>query len=293
MIDRLCLGTVQFGLDYGIANRSGRPSEEKVRAIVEHALENGLRCFDTAQAYGDSEARLGRALSELGASKDVQVITKLAPGLPERGDLLTSIEKSLERLRVERLEALMLHNPADLKFWDDGLGEAIGHLQIAKKIGAFGVSVYHPEEVERGRDFGAVAFQVPLNAVDRRFADFAAEAGEDFYVRSIFLQGLMQMSDAAIRERLPIAEPYVNELRRFCVRNAVDIDDFVLGYAVRSLPNAVFVFGVDEPEQIEYNVRKFQGAATAVSESLCAEWNETASVPPEDVWNPSRWPANR
>lgn len=290
---RLCLGTVQFGLDYGIANRSGRPSEDQVRAVVERALEHGIRCFDTAQAYGDSEERLGRALRELGASADARIVTKLAPGLPERKDLLTSIENSLDRLGVERLEALLLHDPADLRYWGDGLGDAIAHVQIMKKIGAFGVSVYRPEEIENGRDHGAAAFQVPLNAVDRRFANFPADVGEDYYVRSVFLQGLMQLDDPVIEARLPAALPFVSEMRRFCIRNAVDLDDFVIAYALHAMPNATFVFGVDAPEHIDANVRKFQRAADAVPAGLCDEWTATASTPPEDVWNPSRWPANR
>src|ERR1700759_4097627 len=72
----LVMGSVQLGLAYGAANRTGKPSREAALRLVEHAVDGGISQFDTARAYGDSEYRLGEALAE---RKTVRAITKLSP----------------------------------------------------------------------------------------------------------------------------------------------------------------------------------------------------------------------
>jgi aryl-alcohol dehydrogenase-like predicted oxidoreductase len=49
-VNKLCLGTVQFGLRYGINNQTGRPTREQVFAMLDLAVSQGILCFDTAAA---------------------------------------------------------------------------------------------------------------------------------------------------------------------------------------------------------------------------------------------------
>ncbi len=60
---RLALGTVQFGLDYGISNHDGQVSDEELDAIIALARQAGIDTLDTAQAYGNAEQRLGQEIS--------------------------------------------------------------------------------------------------------------------------------------------------------------------------------------------------------------------------------------
>ena len=55
------LGTAQFGMKYGIANRSGRPEQAEVSDLLALARAGGATILDTAIASGDSETVLGRA----------------------------------------------------------------------------------------------------------------------------------------------------------------------------------------------------------------------------------------
>ena len=64
-LSRLALGTVQFGLPYGVANRSGQPPFKVARDILACAIEVGVTVLETAEGYGESEAVLGRALADL------------------------------------------------------------------------------------------------------------------------------------------------------------------------------------------------------------------------------------
>ena len=110
-ISRLVLGTAQLGMDYGIANKSGRPNSAMAEEMVETAWENGIKIYDTAQGYGESEKALGKALNSLGLSSDANIITKLDPKLDllDKDALEQAVRESLTRLEVPSLHGLMLH----------------------------------------------------------------------------------------------------------------------------------------------------------------------------------------
>ncbi|MCC7355482.1 MAG: aldo/keto reductase, partial [Anaerolineae bacterium] len=114
-LSRLMLGTVQFGLNYGIANKSGQPSYREARAILACAYEGGVNCLDTAAGYGTSEEVLGQALVELGIADKMVVVTKIgliADNLePDTIDAIVeeSVTRSLKRLRLEVLPICLFH----------------------------------------------------------------------------------------------------------------------------------------------------------------------------------------
>ena len=82
---RLMLGTVQFGLRYGIANTSGKPDLDQVEAIVRAAADGGITALDTAAAYGDSEQVLGLVLQRAGLAGQFTVVSKIPPLPAEAG----------------------------------------------------------------------------------------------------------------------------------------------------------------------------------------------------------------
>ena len=61
---KLILGTVQFGLNYGVNNQSGQVSKESVETILSLAGNKGIKILDTSSAYGASEKVLGEVLKE-------------------------------------------------------------------------------------------------------------------------------------------------------------------------------------------------------------------------------------
>jgi aryl-alcohol dehydrogenase-like predicted oxidoreductase len=107
----LMLGTVQFGLNYGIANVNGKPSYETAKEILKTAYDLGITALDTAAAYGDSEEVLGKALTELGIKDKVTVVTKVPP-IPENTDpekfIKESLISSLKRLKLDVLPVVLI-----------------------------------------------------------------------------------------------------------------------------------------------------------------------------------------
>lgn len=196
---KLALGTVQFGLNYGVANTSGRVSAEMAGEILRRAKMSGLDTLDTAIAYGDSESLLG--------GLDVQswkVVSKL-PAVPEgcinvAQWVKAQTQASLERLGLKSLHGLLLHRPEQLL---EGTGSdlyaALQSLKAEGLVDKVGVSVYGPAELaDLWPRYRFDLIQAPLNILDRSLMDsgWAArlkDAGVEVYTRSAFLQGLLLM----------------------------------------------------------------------------------------------------
>jgi aryl-alcohol dehydrogenase-like predicted oxidoreductase len=209
-IQRLSLGTAQFGLSYGIGNKNGRMTILVAKNIVNFARENGISSIDTAIAYGDAESRLGK----IGIG-DWKVVSKLPSISVKSGTILesvtVSIQKSLELLRLNTLHGLLLHKPAQLL--EKGGDEVYSSLLAAKKRGLvhkIGISIYDPSELDQLLSrFKFDLVQAPFNVLDNRLRDSGwmsrlGGMGIDLEVRSIFLQGLLLMKrDARPSQFLP------------------------------------------------------------------------------------------
>lgn len=196
---RIALGTVQFGLPYGVANTQGQVSLGQAGAMLRVARTAGIDTLDTAIAYGEAETVLGR----IGVS-GFRLISKV-PALRETEGavddwVMAQVEASLERLRVSRLGGLMLHAPDDL-LGPHGSALARG-LKRAREAGLaerIGLSVYSPEQLAALADrLPLEIIQIPFNVFDRRFFETGwlnrlVAGGVEVHARSAFLQGLLLM----------------------------------------------------------------------------------------------------
>lgn len=196
---RLALGTVQFGMRYGIANQSGQVSCEQARSMLKLATDHGIDTLDTAIAYGDSETRLG----ELGIC-NFKTITKL-PALPEGlADVALwvqdQVKASMARLGVSVLYGLLLHRSEQL-LGPQGraLYQSLQELKDSGRVQKIGISIYSPRELDAICPlFPLDLVQAPFNLVDRRLHSSGwlrrlKAAGVEVHTRSAFLQGLLLM----------------------------------------------------------------------------------------------------
>lgn len=198
---KIALGTVQFGLKYGVANQAGRIPFEEVKKILQQAAAQGIDTLDTAIAYGDSESILGQA-----GVASWNIVTKLAAVPEDCADVArwveVQMEGSLRRLGVSQVHGVLLHRPAQLlcKQLGNQLFKALENLKAEGVTRKIGVSIYGPEELEAlWPKFQLDLVQAPYNVVDRRLASSGwlarmHQAGTEVHVRSVFLQGLLLMS---------------------------------------------------------------------------------------------------
>jgi len=258
MLNKLCLGTVQFGLNYGVKNELGRkPQKKESFEVLNVAIEDGITSFDTASVYGNAEQLLG----EFGIGNyRVEVITKLRPNI--MGNVAENIEKeikhSLQRLKLDYLNGYLLHDAKD--FYRK---EIIKGLQICKKQGFvrnIGVSVYEPEDalnVVRSRAVDYI--QIPYNVFDQRldetdFFELANKNNVKVFARSAFLQGLLLMDIERLPSCLIEAKPYLQKFNKIIDDYGYSKNDaaFLFSYCHEGIDRVVF--GVETKEQLKKNI---------------------------------------
>jgi aryl-alcohol dehydrogenase-like predicted oxidoreductase len=211
---KLALGTVQFGLDYGISNTKGQVSLQEIEKILALAKLEGITLLDTAAQYGQSEKVLGL----LDAGKNFDICTKL-PLLSSSMTLTEQVTKSLNSLSISNINTLLFHDTNDLLAVNgDSYYQELVQLKQKGIITKFGVSAYYPCEIEQIiQRYSIDSIQVPANIFDQRFLNndiLACAKNKDIevHIRSVFLQGLLLMS---ADKRPKYFDRYVNEFQKF------------------------------------------------------------------------------
>lgn len=287
-MSRLALGTVQFGLDYGVANRQGQVPLAEVQAILEYAESLGMDTLDTAIAYGNSEERLG----EIGVGQ-WRVISKL-PALPigcaDIGQWVRqSVDESLGRLHVSYLHGLLLHRPEQLLgTHGDALYAALRQLVADGLVRKIGVSIYDPADFFRlGNHFDFDIVQLPFNILDRRLIDSGLcqrliPEGVEIHARSVFLQGLLLMRSADRPPQFRRWQPLWQRWQSWLAEARLSPLQACIRYVLSFPGIAKVVVGVDSVAHL----KEIAMAAEGERPELPAELNCTDL----ELINPSRWP---
>ncbi len=259
MQNKICLGTAQFGIEYGVANTSGKPDQQRAFRILDRAWTHGIRVLDTAALYGDSETLVGQWIHSRGAETDVRVVTKL-PLLPELEDkaltawIIRAGHERLETLGVCQLEGILLHRGSDLA--RPGVRDGLDKLQAEGVCRHIGVSAYHPEEAELGLHEGLDIFQVPYNILDRRFETSgwfrrARDKGVWIYARSPFLQGLLLLEDDLLPEHMDFARPVIGRWQKRLGDQGHSPLEAALRFSLGQEETDYTVLGVDSVDQMD------------------------------------------
>jgi aryl-alcohol dehydrogenase-like predicted oxidoreductase len=284
-VSAMSLGTVQLGMNYGIANTEGKPDRTKSHAILRAALEQGITALDTARGYGEAEDVLGSFLAAVPeAAGKTFITTKLASGLPPgaaaaevEAVLYRSVETSLSKLGMEKVNCLLLHNAADMTVHGRVTAGVLRSLVKEGRTGMAGVSVYQPEEaVAMLEEDVYQAIQIPMNVFDQRFLYSGAlealrKKGVKIFVRSVFFQGLFFLDPDTVTDPdlVSYAVPHIRTLRRLAEKAGMSVAQFAVAF-IRDLPGITsLVLGADNPGQVIENSALFE--TPPLDESLLRE----------------------
>ena len=293
-LSQLMLGTVQFGLNYGIANQSGQPSYETTKDIIRCAYDGGVRCLDTAAIYGTSEEVIGMALAELGIADDMLVTTKVThmpSGLSAKDAdkiVYESVTRSLQRLKIETIPICMMHMEENAEYL-----ESLIKLKDIGMVHHIGISVDTPGRTRQIINDGQVeAIQIPTNIMDKRYTGtgtiaLAKKQNIAIFIRSIYLQGLVLMDDDSVADDLKDAIPTIRNLRTLARDAGISIAELAMRYVLSLDGMTCALVGVDSVEQMKQNLELFEKGPLTID--LMDSIASTVPELPEHILVPGTW----
>lgn len=298
-ISKLVLGTVQLGIPYGIANKSGLPDMDARFEIIQEALNGGVNTLDTASAYGESEKVIGLFNRKRVCTDVPQVVTKVSgiqPGLCDKevfDYVIHSVNRSCELLCLDTIPIVLLHSCDEWKNGGDAAVKALQHLKDTGKIGNAGISIYGTDDIDRVLAqpvFEAV--QVPMNIFDQHLIKSGAlevlhQRQIIVFVRSVYLQGLLFLNPDELTGKLVKAKPYIKKLRFICERENKSIAELALAFIRDQKGVTGLVLGCETKNQIRQNIELFD--APPLSNSLMEEIKDCFSDIPDEVTDPRTW----
>lgn len=276
--EKLGLGTVQFGTDYGIANKNGQVKREEIAKILKYCKQIGIDVLDTASAYGNAEQVLGEFdLSEY------KVISKFLPN----GDIIefdNQLNNTLKNLSLNTIYGYLTHRPESIinNHWQ---WEALLKAKSIGKVQKIGFSLNTPLELSALLDSNMIPdlVQVPYNYLDRRFEEHLKSLKKlkvEIHTRSVFLQGLFFMNPDELSNHFSSAIPFFKSLA-----NIKQLSGHLLEFVLSKDFIDKVIIGTESLNQLQGNI-----------EELLNLHIEELPHPPnlsESILMPMFWPSSK
>lgn len=274
-------GLAVSGLGFGCSAYWARPvfPERQALALVEQAIEGGIRLFDTGPIYGAGlgERRLGQALRSAGRVPGLVICGKVGTHVGENGRVFrdwsaeairTSVRRSLDRLGLDRLQGLHLHGP-NIHELRSPLLETLEDLKAEGLVQFIGINSFDPAVVRLGLTMPLFdSFMIEYNLIHKANAslvDEIAASGAAAIIGSPIAQALFR------RSFWPTSLKTAWELARASVRHSQDLRaaraygflnrlpdmtgaQAALAYVLRSQLVSSAVFATTSSEHLRMNI---------------------------------------
>lgn len=280
---------IPSSLGFGTLHLGSSLDRPASKELILHAIEQGITFFDTAPLYGNgySEEILGDALSE--TRQEIFISTKVGLQISKRADgifgveiaklnantLKKSVEKSLQNLRRESIDLLMLHAFDPHTNLDETI-QALYNLYKEGKIKNIGCSNYNPEQLKKLlkhnlNDLPFIAAQCHYNMIERRagqiFIPFCKKKGISVIVNRALARGALsgqykpgQLFDTDSRAaKSPRIQKWLTEkklmlletLTSIAKEHGTSLEKISLKWLLRNHSQMVVLLGVRNKSQLE------------------------------------------
>lgn len=276
LVNKIALGTVQFGLDYGISNLNGKTSSKEVSKILDYAKKYGIDTLDTASAYGESESVLGKHHTD-----HFNIVSKFI-NVRTPSDLKKQLNNTLLALNQDKVYGYLAHRPEEI-IKNKVLWETLLNFKREKKVLKIGFSLNTLKDVEalEKEYFIPDLIQVPYNYFDYRFENYIKDLkkkyGTEIHTRSTFLQGLFFINPEDLDQ---FFKPVLDELKR------LRKNKYMVSQLLQFVLNKPFidkvVIGVNNSDQLSQNLKSIFVNCDALT-------NIDIEIP-ERIITPSFWP---
>lgn len=290
---KLGLGTVQFGLDYGITNRQGQTPLPEAARIMDLADQEGIEIIDTAALYGESEEVLGKCLKAWHNFKIVTKTPKFAGKPITHNDarlLEDTFAQSLAKMGLPSLYGLLIHHSEDLLAPNgEILMESLLKIKqqgLVKKIGA---SVYTGQQIDTLLDkYNTIdIIQLPVNVFDQRLLQSGhlsklKLANIEIHARSVFLQGLLLIPPSELPDYFAPIKSHIVHYHKTLQSYGLSPLQGALGFVLNLEQVDVVLCGVN-------NSRQLQDICGVAKKKLMIDNFKQFAVQDECMLNPSLW----
>ncbi len=284
LFNKLAIGTVQFGLDYGIANQKGQVSKNEIQSILDFSSENNIDTIDTAKAYGSSEQSIGNYLQQSENLWDI--ITKVG----NNKNVIEQIQDSKEKLTVT--PTVVLAHSAEV-YLNEKFQKELLEAKEKQFIHKIGVSLYSEEEINQVLEMSLKpdVIQIPLNILDTRLYRHGVleklfYTKIEIHVRSAFLQGLFYLSQIDLTDRFGDVVSYINKLKSIAAKANLSLAELSLLWLASLNEVSKVIIGVDNVNQLKAHLATLKKNidVSLFEEALLVHCEN------ENILNPSLWP---
>ena len=292
---KLGLGTVQFGVDYGISNTNGQTSLDEAQRIVDYAAKQGIDTIDTAPEsyYGESEVAVGKVTS---GCAEFNIITKTERfvDIPEiQQSDADQFEKvlnvSLSRLKKKSVYGVLVHNVRDLMNpGSDLIYQKLLDFKNDGKTKKIGVSVYDAEQIDYILDnYQIDLIQLPCSIFDQRLIKSGhlkklKDHGVEIHVRSAFLQGLVFMETGKLSKHFDKAKPILNKFHIQLTELSITPAQAALAFLDQIPEIDKIICGVN-------NLDQFKELVESIKCNIDMNWASEFSIDDDSILNPGNW----
>jgi aryl-alcohol dehydrogenase-like predicted oxidoreductase len=280
----MALGTVQYGMTYGLNNKQGVPSDLEVKDILNRAFESGIKILDTAPAYGNAEERIAKY-----SGNKFKIVTKFS-NVNSAKDFNGQINQSLKNLNTSSVFGYIAHNPDQL-LQNKWLWNILGEFKIDGKVEKVGYSLYTTEQLERLLEDDMIPdlIQIPYSLLDRKFEPYFSclkGLGTEIHTRSTFLQGLYFMSPSMLPSKLYPLRNVIQDLHSYCLDNNLEIGALALNFVYNNSLIDHIVVGVDSLNQLNENLSLI---STSILTDHLLNFIDQIIIKDKELLNPANW----
>jgi len=285
---KIVLGTVQFGLNYGINNKIGKPTQDEVFEILLLAYDSGIRHLDTAEAYGNAHALIGEFHKKF-PSKKFKITTKFPN--QKLDNIRQKMNEYLISMEVDSLETLLFHSFGAYQLNKEVLIQLNSFKNSTNKIKNLGVSIYTNEELEKViEDENIDVIQLPFNLLDNikkrgELLEKAKAKNKVVQTRSVFLQGLFCMEPSSGNKIQLAFSSELESLNEIVKNNGISMAELALNYCYQQKDIDFILIGVDNKDQLINNLISL---TKSIDKDIIEQINQI-DVVNEQFLNPSTW----
>ena len=290
MNSKLILGTVQFGLRYGINNTIGKLTEDQVFELLETAYDLGVRTLDTAEAYGNAHSVISNFHKQ--SKKRFNIISKYSSSNFDYSiDLVERIQVHCSNFNVNYLEGYMFHSYNDFKMNINNNPNVLDNIKNSGLVKKIGVSAYSNNEIEDLLNFKNInLIQLPFNLFDNEYQrkeilEKAKKRNVEIHTRSVFLQGLFFKDINTLTNCLLPLKNNLSELSLILKNNNISIESLALNYPLNKTYIDKVLIGVDSLEQLKNNIK----ATENDFDKSIYEKIDCIQIKNTKLLNPSNW----